>query len=564
VGTNINISRERGNQSEPAIAIDPTNPLRLFAASNENDLPPVAGFPITPGMFAGYSTNGGATWTTRIIANARDGIAPGFSDPWLAWDEFGNLFFSYIATNLGGAIALSTDGGVSFRAIATFAPSPGGLLDQPKVAAGAGMVWISYTDVGVSLFAAGAPVTGLGRVGSFSPPERVSSGLFGNFGNIAIGPRGQVIVAFQDSRSRTGPNDIHVAVEPNGRAPEGFGIAYLANNTKVGGFRQIPAQSVRTIDANARLTYDRSGGPHTGRVFLTYTDAPDIFSNATDIFERFSDDDGQTWSLPIRVTDDASGRSHFFPSIAVDQTTGNVAVAWYDCRNDPGAGPGDTDFRPNDDVEVFATVSFDGGVTFLPNVQVASGPSNSTVIPGFNSGNQFGDYMGLAFHAGRFYPAWVDNNRSLAGNPDLPNFDIATAMVQVVTGTPGPFVLRPPDRFEPNDTSDTATRLPGIGTFAGLSITRHADGLFDNDWFRLTAPSNSITVTINYTTFDGGDLHLRVFTLDSTGTLLQIGASLATGVRTQRVTASIARGQPVLIWVYGFNHSEGNYDLIIS
>jgi len=31
---NINISRREGNEAEGAIAIDPTNPLRLFAFSN--------------------------------------------------------------------------------------------------------------------------------------------------------------------------------------------------------------------------------------------------------------------------------------------------------------------------------------------------------------------------------------------------------------------------------------------------------------------------------------------------------------------------------------------------
>jgi hypothetical protein len=179
-----------------------------------------------------------------------------------------------------------------------------------------------------------------------------------------------------------------------------------------------------------------------------------------------------------------------------------------------------------------------------------------------NQGNNFLEYDGFQFFRGIGYYAWSDNSANPNGNKQI-FFNTLPLAASLPPGLP-PFILRPPDRFEPNDSSDTAALLPGPGTYAGLSITRHPDGIFDNDWFRLTAPSNSITVTINYTTFDGGDLHLRVFTLDSTGTLLQIGASLATGARTQKVTASIARGQPVLIWVYGFNHSEGNYDLIIG
>src|SRR4051812_47409727 len=53
VGQNVNISRLPGNHQEGAIAIDPTNPQRLFAFSNtETDA----------GNFAAFSTDGGLTW----------------------------------------------------------------------------------------------------------------------------------------------------------------------------------------------------------------------------------------------------------------------------------------------------------------------------------------------------------------------------------------------------------------------------------------------------------------------------------------------------------------------
>ena len=43
---------------------------------------------------------------------------------------------------------------------------------------------------------------------------------------------------------------------------------------------------------------------------------------------------GATWSNPVRVNDDAGTNSQFLPFIALDQTTGYIAVSWYDCRND--------------------------------------------------------------------------------------------------------------------------------------------------------------------------------------------------------------------------------------
>jgi hypothetical protein len=50
---------------------------------------------------------------------------------------------------------------------------------------------------------------------------------------------------------------------------------------------------------------------------------------------RSSDDDGTTWSSPVRVNDDSlgNGKSQFLPAVAADYTTGNVAVTWYDTRN---------------------------------------------------------------------------------------------------------------------------------------------------------------------------------------------------------------------------------------
>ncbi|HZT80004.1 MAG TPA: hypothetical protein VFA26_07280, partial [Gemmataceae bacterium] len=52
-------------------------------------------------------------------------------------------------------------------------------------------------------------------------------------------------------------------------------------------------------------------------------------------------------------------------------------------------------------------------------------------------GNDYGDFMGLDFTHGSFFPCWVDNSRTLPGNTDLPNFDIATARV-LIPAPPAP------------------------------------------------------------------------------------------------------------------------------
>jgi hypothetical protein len=156
-------------------------------------------------------------------------------------------------------------------------------------------------------------------------------------------------------------------------------------------------------------------------------------SDDFDIMFQYSDDDGATWTPAIRLNDDAGTNSQGNPAIAVDQTTGNVAVSWYDARNDLGdGGPGDTDGIPNDDTQIWATYSTDGGVTFAPNFQVSEGASNSSIeVTG--SGFNLGDYTHAAFDSGIFYTAWSDNSNSTGNNPDgtLHQLDLYTAAVPV-------------------------------------------------------------------------------------------------------------------------------------
>ena len=154
-------------------------------------------------------------------------------------------------------------------------------------------------------------------------------------------------------------------------------------------------------------------------------------SNDTDVMLQHSDDAGATWSGAVQLNDDHTANSQFMPSIALDQTTGNVALSWYDARNDLGAGsPGDTDGIPNDDVQIWATDSTNGGASFAPNFQVSAGTSNANDTQSFFD---YGDYTHAAFQSHIFYPAWSDNSNSTGDNPDgtLHQLDLFTARVVI-------------------------------------------------------------------------------------------------------------------------------------
>ena len=432
--TNVDVSQRPGNESEETVAVNPTNPKNIVIVTNVDH--PAAG------LFEGVSFDGGTTWTTKLIGD-NDNLGDACCDPSLSFDRYGNLFMTYLYNvELEVPIALSTDGGLHFNLITNIAKPPKQSLsasgerglfrfvDQPTITAGVGEVWMVFNGGG-PIVATGAKVSGLGKVGRFITPEVVPGTNNCTYGDVSIGPRGQVMQVCSLTESGQGGGKLFVNVDPDGLGPAGFGSRVFVAETHVGGFDFIPAQPDRSVDAEPGLAWDRTGGPHNGRVYLVYTLEQPNESNNMDIYVRFSDDDGATWSSPVRVNDDHTKNSQFLPKISLDPTSGNLAVVWYDSREDLGTGgSGDTDGVPNDDAQFWGAFSTDGGQTFTANTQISAGTSNSR-----DSGNaiDYGDYSGLSFYGGIAHPAWADNSNSTGTNPDgtLHGLDIYTAAVKV-------------------------------------------------------------------------------------------------------------------------------------
>lgn len=414
---NINLSKLRANESEGAISVDPSNPQHVFALSNIEH---------GDGLFAGISSDGGATWSTRTIATDHDSLVAACCDPSAAFDTFGNLFIAYVNSNTDAVqVIRSTNGGSTFARVITFR----GDIDQPTVTVGTGSVWVTF-ERDNKIYASGAAVSGLGSIGVFSVSQVLPGSKGGNFGDIAVGPLGQVLVTYELPSDGSGPAKIYTNLDADGLGPTGFGSARLATFTKVGGFLAIPAQSAGEIDAEPGLTYDRSGGTFSGRVYLVYTDASRANRTDTNIMMRFSSDNGSTWSAATRVNRDKSGNSQFLPRIALDQTTGNVAFSWHDSRKDNGSGSGSTNTKKNDDAQLWGAAARpnSGGLVFSTNFQISAGTSNAADA---NNDIDYGDYTGLSFDHGNFFPIWADNSNSTADNPNgrLHKFDIYTAKI---------------------------------------------------------------------------------------------------------------------------------------
>jgi hypothetical protein len=439
--SNVLVHPRSGNQSETAIAMNPTIPGNLFAVSNDPTQSNLGGY---------YSFDGGVTWGTSVTNN----IPATCCDAQTAWDSFGNLFVVYLNRNDTAVVTvMSTDGGVHFSVI----DSTAGGFDQPSVAVGpsgfgdgSSSVWIDY-NAGGPMRVKGAQVTGLGAVGSFTTPM---TALTGSFGNIAVGPYGEVMVAVENPTGGAGPANLLESVNPNGLAGPAFGPAVLVTSTNVGGFLSLPVQPFRDIDAEFNVAFDNSGGPYTGRVYAVYVNRSSLSSTDTNIYVMYSDVDGAagTWSPPVLVNDDGTSNSHFNPAIAIDQsvgtsTSGFVALTWYDCRNSPG----------NNSAEVWGTVldgtTYSGTYQLVvqPNVPISTGGliNADSSDPAF----EFGDYDLMDFNNGTFYRTWADN--VLPGHSGV---DMATAPVYVVVDGGG----APPSPHGNNGRAHAPTDAAGL------------------------------------------------------------------------------------------------------
>jgi hypothetical protein len=406
VGAPSNATALAGDEDESAIAVNPNNIQQVAVMTN--GIGGDAGLPLS------FSTDGGATWTRTVFATGTgpggDGRPTACCDPTLSWDDHGNLFVGYLQrTPRTIELFVTSDLGANFTNLGPVDTGAAGSLDQPTVVAGENSVWVTWRDDSGGIAARGRSVTGPLTFGAWGAEQDIST--VGNFGDIAIGPTGEIMVTYQNPTGNEGPSTIFTHTDADGLGAGAFGAAVTVTTTNVGGFDFLPAQPQRSVDAEAGLAWDRSGGTFDDRIYLVYNDENPAESNDFDVFVRTSDDDGANWSAPTQINDDAGTNSQMLPKIALDQTNGDVGVAWYDARNDVGGGPSATDIDgvANTDVTLFASWTTNGGGAWAPNVAVAGAPTDGY---NHNGGQELGDYIGAAFHDGIFYPSWADSSNS--------------------------------------------------------------------------------------------------------------------------------------------------------
>src|SRR5256886_733639 len=126
-GKNVDVSNECGPQSETFITLNPAQSKMLAAGSNEIFRLPMRGY---------FSSNGGTSWggvDLPLPPAKGNGINFG-SDPGLAFDSRGNVFYGYIVVYFGNGngingtavgVARSTDGGRTYPQFTLFSLAGG-------------------------------------------------------------------------------------------------------------------------------------------------------------------------------------------------------------------------------------------------------------------------------------------------------------------------------------------------------------------------------------------------------------------------------------------------------
>lgn len=369
-----------GQELEPTIAVDPSDPRRIVATWKQD-----VGPDSTRSDLIASSLDGGNTWTRTTIpglSKCTDGTADGASDPWVSAGIDGTVYFTGLAPRFDGDTPLSAvvaarsrDGGRSWSTPTTLAPPADG-NEMPAVTASrtrpgrAYAVWAEFA-TGAIRFARTDD-----HAAAWSAPVVVDPSITNAIDlvpRLVVLPDGTLVTVFARAEFVSGIGKVYATRSRDGGRTWTAPVELLAQRIETFFDPETGEELPQPQFPNVAVAPD-------GSIYVTVE--ANRSATAGDVIVARSRDGGGSWT---RVTSPGIGAYAFEPAIAVD-SRGTIGVTWYDLRNDR---PGDSALSG----EVWFASSRDGGASWR-ETHVA-GPTD------LRSGalarqNRFGEYQGLA------------------------------------------------------------------------------------------------------------------------------------------------------------------------
>lgn len=404
VGPNARISgAQTAPRSESSISIDHQNTQRIIGASNN-----ISG---SGHQAIFFTSNGGTTWgQTTLPLTTGDAF---HSDPTVDWTSDGTGWSTTIGINSAGTQLRmrsykSTNGGTSWTFDATFSGS--------QTSADKQMIWVDHSatspfkDNIYAIWHNGNPAfvnrrTGPG--GAWGTPLQISGAESTGTSigaDIKSNSFGDVFALWPT----TGNRKVFMKKSTNG------GVSYGAA-VQIGSTFDSFEVGVPAFNSRKALIYVTAGAYRTASVNMVYAAWNDLSGDSgctsgsqepgsnvnstckSRIWFTRSTNGGTSWETPRKINNQAGLNDQFNPWLAVDETSGRVGIMYYDTVSDPGRKKTD----------VWYQTSTDNGATFSSALKVTTAMTDETVA-GSDSGNQYGDYNGLAGHANTYFPSWTD------------------------------------------------------------------------------------------------------------------------------------------------------------
>jgi hypothetical protein len=435
-------------QNEPSITVHPTNSSLLAVGMND-----VRTLAVSNDAWQGLavSTDGGANWSESLVPGfPGDTSAAGLaspirgnaaaSDPWLSFDNFGNLFFAFIAfqrtppgqpaNTVANALAVAKysvgGGGVSYVKTVVAERGTVGLGQQEDKEALAvdnvstrfpGRVyicWARFSGATNHLGVLYSPDHGETWLSSdFVGPQRDLNVMQGC--NLAVQPDGDVFVSyrtFDNNPSNSNKNDSAIFVS---RSSDGG--ATFSSPVRVANFVDYRQNATRTPPV-FRVFTDTTLAADANGVYVGWTGRNG--ANGADVFVSRSKTDGESWEPAVHPTAGANAHE-LMPSLAA--AGGVLSVLWYDSRSEPAftasgpvtgqCPPGATTGTGCTGMDVFynqASTTAAGALSFGTEVQVTDQSFNPNLYGSIKAITPFiGDYVSLAANATTAFAAWTDN-----------------------------------------------------------------------------------------------------------------------------------------------------------